>query len=146
MISLQTIDGNVCIGNTLSTFNANFAAIANEFTSVDTSFTNLEPRIAAAWGLYDISGSSMLKQYNITVATKEDVGQFLFQFANNLPNVDYAVILSQSTAASALPAAAFTVGHTHTKTVSSFKVTWLDDTEPVDPEFLEFMVLASNIS
>lgn len=130
-----TIDGNVCIGNTLTTFNTNFS-------NLDAAIAALENQdnVSKGWGSFDTASETFLTNYNMLSAGKLSTGQYKFIFNTNVL-ADYAVILSGSASLSGSPVLEY--GYTHTKTVSSFNVTWINGSGLTDPEIIDFTVFSN---
>lgn len=140
----QEIDPNVCIGNTLSTFNANFLELDEQMQSRPVT---VPPQLAAAWGVYNVSGDSFYADgyYNIDtdLCSAISTGQYKIVFDNNMANTYYSVVVTPelldapSSGAYALAAAVFN------KTLSSFDIAFtVPSTGFYDPDLVQFAVFS----
>jgi hypothetical protein len=105
--SLNPIDQDQCIGDTLDTFNANFSALdvavcnlsSTSIISGNVAYTTLsadvKSAIAKAWVVFDGTQTTPITpkaSVNVSSVTKNSAGEYTINFTNSMPTSSYSVV------------------------------------------------------
>lgn len=141
----EQISADVCIGNTLDTFNSNFGSLDQQVYNLSNRVNPNIDQIITAWGSYDgASTFSKIDGFNVAATVNHSgTGIYEVSFTSPLTTSNYIVHVTGETT-SKTDALLGKTGYVHSKSVSGFTIEWGDHVGLADVEILNFSVIGGN--